>query len=75
MNQIARLWHVRIASVLVYISKVKFDVRLTPVLLKDDKRTECIVALYRHARIFKNTREVPREARAGASTSRTSRMF
>ena len=64
MNQIARLSHVRIASVLVYISQVKFDVRLNPVLLKDDKRAECIVALYKHAGIFKNTREVPREAGA-----------
>ena len=64
MNQIAQLSHVRIASVLVYILQVKFDVRLNPVLLKDDKRAECIVALYRHAGIFKNTREVPREARA-----------
>ena len=48
----------------MYISQVKFDIRLNPVLLKDDKRSECIVALYRHAVIFKNTREVPREARA-----------
>ena len=44
--------------------QVKFDVRLHPVLLKDDKRDECIVALYKHPGIFKNTREVPREARA-----------
>ena len=64
MNQIARLLHVRIASVLVYIWLVKFDVSLNLVLLKDDKRAECIVALYKHAGIFKNTREVPREARA-----------
>ena len=56
MNQIARLLRVRIASVHVYISQVKFDVRLNP----DDKRAECIVALYKHAGIFKNTREVPR---------------
>ena len=64
MNQIARLLHVRIASVLVYISLVKFDVRLNPVLLKDDKRPKSIVELYKQTGIFKNTREVPREARA-----------
>ena len=60
MNRIARLLRVSIASVHVYISQVKFDVRLNP----DDKRVECIVALCKHAGIFKNTREVPREARA-----------
>ena len=64
MNQIARLLRVRTAPVLVYISQVKFDVTLNPVLLKDDKRAESIVALYKHVGILKNTREVPREARA-----------
>ena len=39
---------------------------------------ECIVELYKHAGIFKNTREVHREAQGAAecfSHSRTSRVF
>ena len=76
MNQIARLLHVRIASVLVYTSQVKFGVRLKLVLIKDNKRAECIVALCKHAGIFKNTGEVPREARAvGEYLSRFSNVL
>ena len=36
---------------------------------------ECIVELYKHAGIFKNTREVHKEAKAQPSASRTSRVF
>ena len=36
---------------------------------RNKKRAECIVEFYKHAGIFKNTREVPR------STPRTPRVF
>ena len=38
---------------------------------RNKKRAECIVELYKHAGIFKNTREVQRST----SRSRTSRVF
>ena len=37
--------------------------------------SECIVELYKHAGIFKNTREVHRVHRFQPSASRTSRVF
>ena len=40
---------------------------------RNKKRAECIVELYKHAGLFKNTREVPEKHEPQANASRTSR--